>query len=1093
MMMKKIVSFVAAISVLVCGVGSVRAAEASASGAVIYDMLEHGTWQSTTSVVSTDAVRFPDRGEVVVANVGTGAGVTLYDGFDEPLRNGKVKFSFEFFADEAYSGYPQFYVSLANMVPFDRTQNWLCTPAFFPQMDGTVKYYGGRGSTGSIDWNIYDTTYTIEKGRWYKMETIVDFDSMGKISGYLEGDKLYELNGSTAFTGFLFVITGKSGSSGKLYFDNVTVSNIQNDLSAKYAYGEADNIVVEFNQPITAANAADVKAIDIKSGKTVDVLETKQVSGNKISYKMPHGDPYAEYRLIFGDKNLSDYGSKITGSLIVNGAVGVTDEYRLVIPKSAVLLEDSFNYTKMNYASDSLTLNSSIWSRTGDSSNNSWWGMGALVSGDKKLQIHNFHGDAGSVRGAKGKIANTAVKSDVLDIVFDLSYDDAEPTDGNYLRIDLGTYPILKVAGESVSVYENQNKAQEPTALTQITKANDAAASKYELSLNFNTGKISAKIGDTVLSDITMCDGLKANGIADISFMGCKAAAINRSIVCNCALIDDLKVVHKYNEYDNYPGVTGIRFIEESGDKKVALDTVSPLTAKIAVNFSKAVTAKLEDISLTGENGEIVCSGEWKSEENSYVLTVPQRALSVKSKYTISVPNTITDANGNGLACAYTCDFKTGSNTRTVNIAYINEFIQNNDKQGLADLIELDPEGIGIASIALSAADCNAVAENIIDYAGGNLIADSDETVKDLQKLVVMDCVNNRRTTNVWSEDLTYGVSDISVFELMEKRLGGYITAQLSGKKLATTEAYDDALLESAIICAINYADGKERVKSILTEFESVISGGGSLNLTDEKCAAIYEKGDFTSLGSIKSFADTYVPEGSGTTPGSGLVNGGLGFGGGGGGGFVSSSTDKAANAADNKVYNGGENEKEEVKVFDDIEDYPWAEEAINELFAKGVINGKDKNIFAPGDNVLREETAKIIVEAFKFYIKGSINFDDVNKDDWFYPFIVRAYSCGIVNGISETSFGSGQPIIRQDLAVMVYNAMNEAGVLATLEGDGKFIDEKEISDYAYDAVYALKNEGIISGDENGAFNPNGFASRAETAKIIYLATKYLK
>ena len=50
-----------------------------------------------------------------------------------------------------------------------------------------------------------------------------------------------------------------------------------------------------------------------------------------------------------------------------------------------------------------------------------------------------------------------------------------------------------------------------------------------------------------------------------------------------------------------------------------------------------------------------------------------------------------------------------------------------------------------------------------------------------------------------------------------------------------------------------------------------------------------------------------------------------------------------------------------------------------------------------------------------------------------------------------------------------------------------KFSDADEISDYAKDAVEKLSAAGIINGDESGKFNPKQSATRAETAKILWM------
>ena len=75
--------------------------------------------------------------------------------------------------------------------------------------------------------------------------------------------------------------------------------------------------------------------------------------------------------------------------------------------------------------------------------------------------------------------------------------------------------------------------------------------------------------------------------------------------------------------------------------------------------------------------------------------------------------------------------------------------------------------------------------------------------------------------------------------------------------------------------------------------------------------------------------------------------------------------------------------------------------------------------------------------------------------------------------------FGTGLEITRQDAAVMLARAIGAEN------GEGSFSDDSEIADYAKGSVYALKDKGIISGREDGSFDPYGKCTRAECAVMI--------
>ena len=115
----------------------------------------------------------------------------------------------------------------------------------------------------------------------------------------------------------------------------------------------------------------------------------------------------------------------------------------------------------------------------------------------------------------------------------------------------------------------------------------------------------------------------------------------------------------------------------------------------------------------------------------------------------------------------------------------------------------------------------------------------------------------------------------------------------------------------------------------------------------------------------------------------------------------------------------------------------------------------------------------------------SGINFTDVSNANWDAPFIRAAYAAGIVSGISDTHFGGGDNISRQDMAVIINRALTFVGRSPVNNGAAAFADDFGIADYAKNAVYALRSSGVMQGDENGNFNPTAAANRAEAAKVI--------
>jgi len=176
--------------------------------------------------------------------------------------------------------------------------------------------------------------------------------------------------------------------------------------------------------------------------------------------------------------------------------------------------------------------------------------------------------------------------------------------------------------------------------------------------------------------------------------------------------------------------------------------------------------------------------------------------------------------------------------------------------------------------------------------------------------------------------------------------------------------------------------------------------------------------------------------------------------------------------------------------IFTDLDNVTWARDAIVFLAEKKIINGKENYKYYPNDIITREEACKIIVLAFKLPLKDySVSkFSDVSM--WAQPYVEAAYTGGIVNGYDEYIFGGSDSITRQDLAVMIYRAMQTYGYEFEEERNETFIDASQIASYANEAVTALYAKGYINGVGNGYFSPASNASRAQIAQIVYNVIK---
>jgi hypothetical protein len=197
------------------------------------------------------------------------------------------------------------------------------------------------------------------------------------------------------------------------------------------------------------------------------------------------------------------------------------------------------------------------------------------------------------------------------------------------------------------------------------------------------------------------------------------------------------------------------------------------------------------------------------------------------------------------------------------------------------------------------------------------------------------------------------------------------------------------------------------------------------------------------------------------------------------------SNNDTGSNTNTDNNNNSGNNDSS--IVLTDITGH-WAEANINRLVKSGVISGYPDGTFKPDNSISRAEFVSIIVNALKLEPKTGKVFEDT-ADHWAKDAISTAAGYGIVNGYDSANFGPDDKITREQMAVVIDNALK----LNNIAGGKTFADQNEISTWAKDAVARSNQNGIFTGYPDNTFRPQANASRAETAIVILNALYKIK
>jgi beta-glucosidase len=175
-------------------------------------------------------------------------------------------------------------------------------------------------------------------------------------------------------------------------------------------------------------------------------------------------------------------------------------------------------------------------------------------------------------------------------------------------------------------------------------------------------------------------------------------------------------------------------------------------------------------------------------------------------------------------------------------------------------------------------------------------------------------------------------------------------------------------------------------------------------------------------------------------------------------------------------------------KSFDDLGKHPWAQQAIQVMSAKGVINGISEKAYAPAQNVKRADFITLLVKTLGLNAAYDSQFTDVAKGAYYDDAVAIAKKLGVVTGRADGTFDPNASITRQEMIAMTARALNVSGKklqAGSADQLKSFADLKQLAPYATDSAALLVANGIVKGD-GSKLNPLGHTTRAEAAVIMY-------
>lgn len=169
-----------------------------------------------------------------------------------------------------------------------------------------------------------------------------------------------------------------------------------------------------------------------------------------------------------------------------------------------------------------------------------------------------------------------------------------------------------------------------------------------------------------------------------------------------------------------------------------------------------------------------------------------------------------------------------------------------------------------------------------------------------------------------------------------------------------------------------------------------------------------------------------------------------------------------------------------------------WAIPELERANTDGFITQKIANNMSA--NITREEFCEIAVILYD-KIGGTQELENHNPfTDTINPYVIKAYNAGIIQGVSQELFAPNDNLTREQLCVMLIRAMKVAGII--LENDCAYSfqktyqDENDISTWAYIQVLIMNDFKIMNGSGD-SLNPKLSITREQA--VLMLERTYLR
>ncbi len=172
--------------------------------------------------------------------------------------------------------------------------------------------------------------------------------------------------------------------------------------------------------------------------------------------------------------------------------------------------------------------------------------------------------------------------------------------------------------------------------------------------------------------------------------------------------------------------------------------------------------------------------------------------------------------------------------------------------------------------------------------------------------------------------------------------------------------------------------------------------------------------------------------------------------------------------------------------VFEDAVGH-WAEDAIEDMAALGIVNGIGDNTYGVDSDVTRGALATMLFRLANGKLGIGNTFGDVASGEWYTDAIGWAVKVGVVTGYPDDTFKPGDSITREQLATMLARFAKLVGLDVSADSSdlAGYKDVSDVDSWATDGMAWCVKNGVINGVSADSLSPDTSATRAQTATML--------